>query len=45
MRRLLAYLGEHPLVWLVPLAFYTIGIGVLAWKVVQTPVNPFIYDL
>ena len=45
MRGLLDYLKAHPLVWLVPLTFFTVGLGLLAWKLAETPVNPFIYDL
>ena len=39
------YLKRHPLVWIVPVAFFTIGVGLLAWRIGSTPASPFIYDL
>ena len=45
MRRLLRYLREHPLVWLVPLVTTTLVLGFLAWKIGRTPASPFVYDL
>lgn len=45
MRRLIDYLKGHPLVWLVPTFFLTVGLGLIAWKLAKTPANPFIYDL
>ncbi len=45
MSRLLRYLREHPLVWLVPLVL-TVGVlGLIAWKIGRTPASPFVYDL
>jgi len=45
MRPLIDYLKAHPLVWLVPTFFLTVGLGLIAWKLSGTPVNPFIYDI
>lgn len=45
MTRLLRYLKAHPLVWLTPTFFLTVGIGWIAYKLAGTPANPFIYDL
>ncbi|MFT4539315.1 MAG: hypothetical protein ACI841_001936 [Planctomycetota bacterium] len=45
MNALLTYLKVHVLVWLIPLTFLLVVLGGLAWKVANTPDNPFIYNL
>jgi len=45
MRALFGYLRAHTLVWLIPVLFLCVVLGGLAWKVAQTPDNPFIYDI
>lgn len=42
--KVLTYLREHPLVWLIPVAFFGLLVGGLAWKLSRTPVTPFIYE-
>ena len=44
-RKVMRYLKAHTLVWLIPVLFLAVVIGGLAWKVANTPDNPFIYDL
>lgn len=45
MSRLLEYLKRHPMVWIVPVFFLTVVLGVLAWKLARTPDSPFIYRI
>ncbi len=45
MKRLLSYMREHPLVWLIPLVTIVGLLSFLAWKIGRTPSSPFVYDL
>jgi len=45
MKRLIRYLREHPLVWIMPLLVLVMFLGLLAYKIARTPTSPFIYDL
>ncbi len=40
-----SYLRQHFLVWLIPLAFLLVVLGGLAYKLANTPKNPFLYDI
>ena len=42
---MIEYLKGHVLVWLIPLLFLLIVIGGIAWKLANTPDNPFLYDI
>ena len=45
VRAVLAFLGEHPLVWLIPVLFFTLLFAFTAWRISTTPVTPFDYRL
>lgn len=43
--RLLTWLREHPMFWIVPILFWGTALFLLAWKISQTPANPHVYEL
>jgi hypothetical protein len=45
MKRLTQYLREHPLVWIIPLFVLVLFLGILAYKIGQTPASPIDYEL
>jgi len=44
MRPVIAWLGRHPLVWVIPLAFYLTLFGYMVWTLPEAPATEFIYD-
>ena len=45
MKRLGKYLRGHPLVWIIPLFVLVLFLGLLMYKIGQTPVSPIDYEL
>ncbi len=43
--RLRTYLWAHPLVWLIPLAFWLALIAFVLFKLTSAPTTEFIYDV
>ncbi len=45
LKALFEYLRRHPLVWIVPVTFFVLVLGLLAWKIAHTPESPFVYRI
>jgi hypothetical protein len=45
VKALLDYLRRHPLVWIVPVTFFVLVLGLLAWRIARTPESPFVYRI
>jgi hypothetical protein len=43
MQRLLEYLRTHKLAWMLPILVFLALLLIIAWKIAQTPDDPFAY--
>ncbi len=43
MNAVLAYLKTHKLAWMLPILLFLVLLLVIAWKIAQTPDDPFAY--
>jgi hypothetical protein len=43
MNRILEYLRTHKLAWVLPIVLFLAVLLVIAWKIAQTPDDPFAY--
>ncbi len=43
MRPLLEFLKQHKLAWILPIVIFAVLIAVVAWRMSETPENPFAY--
>jgi len=43
MKAMLAYLKSHKLAWMLPILLFLAVLLVVAWKIAQTPDDPFAY--